>query len=194
MPKPPSDRYDSVAAILHWIVALGIFALIGIGLAMKHADLPKLRVFQLYQLHKSIGVTILLLAVVRLGWRLAHRPPPLPAAIPALERRAAHAGHWLLYFLLFALPLSGWALVSVSPLNIPTVLFGTIPWPHIPWLAELPNKAPVSVALTAVHDYAAFALMAVIVVHVAAALRHAVKGDAPLGRMPLFGRATEKSR
>jgi cytochrome b561 len=185
MTRAAPDRYDPVAVILHWIMALGIFALIGIGLAMKQGGLPKLRMFQLYQLHKSIGVTILLLAAVRLAWRLAHRPPPLPEAPPALERRAADAVHWLLYVFLFALPLSGWALVSASPLKIPTVLFGTIPWPHIPWLAELPDKAPVAAALQAAHDYGAYALMAVLAGHIGAALRHGLKGDVPLGRMAL---------
>jgi len=182
------DRYDRVAVILHWIMALGIFALIGIGLTMKQAGMPKLRMFQLYQLHKSIGVIILLLAVVRLAWRLAHRPPPLPAALPRLERRVAYAVHGLLYVLLLALPLSGWALVSASPLNIPTVLFGTIPWPHIPWLAELPDKAPVAAALQAAHDYGAYALMAVLAGHIGAALRHGLKGDVPPGRMALARR------
>jgi cytochrome b561 len=191
MAKPSPDRYDAVAVILHWVMALGVFALIGVGLAMKHIDLPKLRVFQLYQLHKSIGVVILLLAAVRLAWRLTHRAPPLPAAMPALERKAAPAGHVLLYLFLLGLPLSGWALASASPLNIPTVIFGLWSWPHIPFLADLPDKAPVAAALKLVHAYGAYALIAVLLGHIGAALRHAVKGDVPLSRMALFGaRAT----
>ena len=127
-------------------MALGIFVLIGLGLAMKHAGLPKIRVIQLFQLHKSIGVVILLLAVARLAWRLVRPAPPLPGALPALEHKAAQAGHAALYVLMLALPLTGWAMVSTSPLNIPTVLFGVISWPHIPFLAELPDKAPVHAA------------------------------------------------
>lgn len=189
----PSDRYDAVAVVLHWTMALGVFVLIGIGLVMKHADLPKIRVFHLFQLHKSIGVVILLLAVARLAWRLAHRAPPLPAAMPAWEKKAAHAGHGLLYVFLLGLPLSGWAMVSASPLNIPTVLFGLVSWPHLPFLAELPDKAPVAHALTAVHDYGAYALIAVLAAHIGAALRHALKGDVLLSRMSLSG-AKEKAR
>jgi cytochrome b561 len=187
MSKPPIQRYDVIAVVLHWTMALGIFALIGVGLAMKHADLSKMRVFQLFQLHKSIGVVILLLAVVRLAWRLTHRAPPLPETMPALERTAAHAGHVLLYLFMFALPLSGWAFVSASPLNIPTVLFGLVSWPHIPLLAELTDKAPATAAFKLAHDYGAFALIAVLTIHIGAALRHAFKGDAPLSRMSLSG-------
>ncbi|MDI9849380.1 cytochrome b [Rhodoblastus sp. 17X3] len=194
MSKPPIQRYDVVAVVLHWTMALGIIVLIGVGLAMKHADLPKMRVFQLFQLHKSIGVVILLLAVVRLAWRLTHRAPPLPETMPALERTAAHAGHVLLYLFMFALPLSGWAFVSASPLNIPTVLFGLLSWPHIPFLAELTDKAPVAAAFKLAHDYGAFALIAVLAIHIGAALRHAFKGDAPLSRMSLSGGRKENAK
>lgn len=194
MSKPSIQRYDAVAVVLHWAMALGIFALIGVGLAMKHADLPKMRVFQLFQLHKSIGVVILLLAVLRLAWRLTHRAPPLPETMPALERKAAHAGHVLLYLFLFALPLSGWAYASSSPLNIPTVLFGLVSWPHIPFLADLPDKASIAAAFKLVHDYGAYAFIAVLAIHIGAALRHAFKGDVPLSRMSLSGGRQESSK
>ena len=141
MPQP-GERYSSFAISLHWIMALGVFALIAIGLTMKHVALPPMRLFQLYQLHKSIGVVILLATVLRLGWRLMRPPPALPASMPPLEQKAARGGHVLLYLFLFGLPLTGWALVSVARLNIPTVLFGVVPWPHLPVLSTLPDKAP----------------------------------------------------
>jgi cytochrome b561 len=189
--KSAREHYDAVAVVLHWTMALGIFVLIGLGLAMKHAGLPKARVIQLFQLHKSIGIVVLLLAVARLAWRLVRSAPPLPDALPALERQAAHAGHAVLYVLMLALPLTGWAVVSTAPLNIPTVLFGRVPWPDIWFLAELPNKAPAFAVAQALHKYGAYALIAVVAVHVAAALRHAVKGDVPFSRMSLFGRVSE---
>ena len=108
-------------------MALGILALAAIGLVMVHLNIPLQRKFELYQLHKSIGVTILLAALLRMGWRLMHKPPELPAHMPSLERAAAVSGHLILYFFLFALPLTGWALVSASVLGIPTVLYGVIP-------------------------------------------------------------------
>ncbi|WP_298426433.1 cytochrome b/b6 domain-containing protein [Rhodoblastus sp.] len=193
MQRPSPERYDAVAVVLHWAMALAIFALIGLGLVMKHADIPKIRVFQLYQLHKSIGVVVLLLALARLLWRLAHRPPPLPAVMPALERAAAHAGHAALYLFMFVLPLSGWAVVSTASMNIPTVLFGVIPWPHLSFLADSADKAAIHAVVEAVHKYGAYALIVVLIGHVGAALRHAVKGDVPLTRMSLAG-AKETSR
>ncbi len=168
----PGDRYSGFAIFLHWIMALGIFALIAIGLTMKHVTLSPMRLFQLYQLHKSIGVVILLAAILRLGWRLMRPPPELPASMPALERKAAHGGHLMLYLFLFALPLSGWALVSVARLNIPTVLFGVIPWPHLPVLSTLPDKAPAEAVFKLAHRFGAWLFIAVIIGHVAAALRH----------------------
>lgn len=189
MTKSLPERYDALAVTLHWTMALGIFVLIGLGLAMKHAGLPKARVIQLFQLHKSIGVVILLLAVARLAWRFVRPAPPLPDALPALERQAAHVGHAALYVFMLALPLTGWAVVSTAPLNIPTVLFGLAPWPHIWFLAELPNKAPAFAVAQALHKYGAYALIAVVAVHVGAALRHAVKGDVPFSRMSFFARA-----
>jgi len=125
MPPVPSNsgssgRYTAGAIILHWVMALGIPGLAAISLVRVHVHLPLQRKFALYQLHKSIGVTILLAALLRLTWRLIHKPPELPAHMPALERAAAVGGHLVLYFFLFALPLTGWALVSASVLSIPT--------------------------------------------------------------------------
>ena len=107
-------RYDAVAIGLHWLIALGILALIAIGLTMTRMDLGPMAKFQLYQLHKSIGITVLLAAMLRVLWRLTHRPPALPDAMPRLERKAAKGAHAALYAFLFFLPLTGWALVSAS--------------------------------------------------------------------------------
>ena len=165
-------RYTSVAIFLHWIMSMGILALIIVGLTMTHATLPLMRKFQLYQLHKSIGITILLAAFVRLAWRLTHSPPPLPAHMTTNERSAAQTGHALLYILFFGLPLTGWALVSASVLNVPTLLYGHIHWPHLPFLSGLPHKAPVEAVLKQAHRYGAWFLIAVVLGHVGAALRH----------------------
>lgn len=185
MTAPSSNRYDAVAAVLHWTMALGIFALIGVGLVMKHADITKLHMFQLYQLHKSIGVVMLWLIAVRIVWRLTHRAPPLPDSIPPLERQAAHVGHWALYALMLVVPLLGWGVVSAATLNIPTVLFGVVPWPHLPFLDTLPDKAAVESVLKLAHAWGAYLLIVLVLGHIAAAIRHAVKGDAPLTRMAL---------
>jgi cytochrome b561 len=178
------SHYTLVAIILHWAMAFGILALAGIGLAMTHLKLDPLTLFQLYQLHKSIGITILLAAALRLAWRVAHRPPGLPSSMTRLARQFAESSHLLLYFLLFALPLTGWALVSASMLDIPTVLYGVVPWPHLPVLSTLNNKQPVEDALKLIHAYGAWALIALVVGHAGAALHHHfIVGDDVLRRM-----------
>ncbi|GLS19963.1 cytochrome b561 [Labrys miyagiensis] len=183
-PARPSQRYTWVAIILHWVMALGILALAVMGLAMTHLTLSPMRLFQLYQLHKSVGITILLAAFLRLAWRLMNHPPKLPTAMPAIERMAAAGGHLLLYVFLFALPLTGWALVSASVFNIPTVLYGVVPWPHLPFLSTLTDKAPVEAVFKTVHAYGAWALIALVSLHAAAALRHHfILGDDVLLRM-----------
>lgn len=186
-----SGRYTVVAIALHWVMAVGILALAAIGLAMVHLKIPLHRKFELYQLHKSIGVTILLAALLRIGWRLMHKPPELPAHMPPLERAAAVGGHLILYFFLFALPLTGWALVSASVLRIPTVLYGVIPWPHLPILPTLTHKAPVEAFLKHIHAYGAWTLIAIVTGHAGAALRHHfIKQDEVLLRiLPRFGRS-----
>jgi cytochrome b561 len=185
-PTRSTSRYTLIAIILHWVMALGIGALVVIGLVMTHLKFDPMRSFRLYQLHKSVGITILLAALVRLAWRLTHCPPELPTGTPAIERKAASGGHLMLYIFLFALPFTGWALVSASVFDIPTVLYGIVPWPHLPILSTLADKQPVEDLLTAVHDYAAWAFIALVAVHAAAALRHHfIIGDDVLLRMLL---------
>jgi len=129
-------------------------------------------VFQLYQLHKSIGITVMILIALRIVWRLTHRAPGLPADMKGFERVAAHLTHAALYGLQTLMPLSGWAMVSVSVLGIPTVLYGTIPWPDLPVLSTLQDKPPVEATLKVVHHWGGWFLLALIGLHVAAALRH----------------------
>jgi cytochrome b561 len=178
------ERYDFVAIALHWLMALGIAMLAAIGLYMVHGHPAPLLLFKLYQLHKSVGITILLLAIFRLGWRLTHRTPQLPASMSPLERTTAAAAHWLLYGFLVALPMTGWALVSVSIYGIPTVLYGIVTWPDLPFLPTLADKEPIEALLKLVHAYGAWALIAVVIGHVVAALRHHfIKRDTVLWRM-----------
>lgn len=184
-----TTRYTTAAIILHWMIALGILPLIVMGLVMDHLPLDTMHIFQLYQLHKSIGITVMFLIALRIGWRLTHSAPALPADMPPLEKKGAHLAHLALYGLQVLLPLSGWAMVSVSVLGIPTVLFGTVPWPDLPVLSTLPDKAPVETALKVVHHWASWGLLGLILLHVAAALRHRfVLRDRVMNQMlPSFG-------
>jgi cytochrome b561 len=179
-------RDTMVAILLHWLIAAGIAALIVIGLIMTQlsARLPQMEDFKLYQLHKSIGITVLLLVVLRLIWRFTHRPPPLPPDMPAAEKGAAHGLHWLLYLFMIGMPLTGWAVVSSSPFNLPTVLYNLVPWPDLPILPTLANKAAVSHALAWVHAYGSWFLIALLAIHIGAGLRHHfIKRDTILARM-----------
>ena len=129
-------RYTTVAIVIHWLIAAAIVFQIILG--WRAGDGPKGQTtFALYQLHKSIGVTILLLSLFRLAWKLTHTSPPPPVGQPNWERIASHVVHWGFYGIMIGLPLTGWIIVSASRTNIPTLLFGVVPWPHLPLLPDL---------------------------------------------------------
>ncbi|WP_096700513.1 cytochrome b [Magnetospirillum sp. 15-1] len=178
------NRYDAVAVGLHWLMAAAILALLGLGFVMTGLKPGSPLQFKLYQLHKSVGVLVFGLAVLRLGWRLGHQPPPLPAAMGPGERLLAHAGHWALYGLMLGLPLAGWAVVSTSPYNIPTILFGVVDLPHLPLPRDLNALAK------GTHMIGAWLLIATLMGHVTAALRHhfVLRDDVLVRMLPRFGR------
>ncbi len=169
---------------LHWLMAAAIIALLGLGFYMTGLKPGSPLQFKLYQLHKSLGVVAFLLALVRVAWRLGHRPPPLPAGMGAAERLLAHAGHGMLYALMLGLPLAGWVVVSTSPYNIPTLVFGLVGLPHLPLPRDLNALAK------GTHMIGGWLLVITLTGHVAAALRHHfVLRDDVLARMlPRFGR------
>jgi len=167
-----STRYNNVAKTLHWLIALLIITMLALGWTMENVDKGNPYRFQMFQLHKSIGITILLLSLMRLTWRLMHRAPPLPETMPAWEKFAARATHVLFYVFMIGMPLTGWAIVSSSPLNLPTYLFGYIHWPDLPVLPELANKREVSHVFGAIHGWGAYILAALLVLHVGAAVKH----------------------
>jgi cytochrome b561 len=158
------ERYGAVAQAFHWLIAALIFAMLGLGYYME--DLPLgVRKLELYNLHKSTGITIAMLAALRLLWRLLHRPPPLPASMPPWERRAAGAVHALLYLMLFVQPLVGF--LQSNAANFPIVLWGLLPLPPL-----LGPDEPLAEALIGVHTLGGNFLAILVILHVAAALRH----------------------
>ena len=167
-------RYTRVAMLLHWTMALGILSLIVMGLAMTQLTITPLLQFKLYQLHKSIGITVLFAAVLRIVWRLAHRPPPAPASLAPVERQAAEGMHRLLYVFMFAMPLTGWAVVSVSPVQHPDRALRRDPLASSADPLDFPDKASADAILSNVHAYGGWILMALLAVHAGAALRHHV--------------------
>lgn len=184
------SRYTAVAIALHWVIAIAIFALLGFGLWMTeaiHQPESKAQAFVVYQWHKSLGLTVFALVLIRLVWRMFNPPPPLPQTMPAWEKMAAGISHRLFYVVMIVMPLLGWAMVSASPFGLPTMYFGVFEWPHIVWLAELENKKPVEAIFKTAHRTGAYLLIALIGLHVAAALKHwIVDRDEILGRMLPF--------
>lgn len=171
---PPAQvRYSAVAMALHWLIALAVLLLLGSGMTMTRMA-PGLLSFDLYQWHKALGITVLALTLLRIIWRLTHRPPPLPDSMPRLERLAAHLGHAGLYALLLVLPLTGWAMVSASPLNIPTTWFNLFLIPHLPTPETLEARKALESGLEELHGIGGWLMLALVGVHVAAALRHAL--------------------
>lgn len=180
-------RYGGTARLLHWLTAALVIALITMGLVMVPLAFDQaLLKYELYQWHKSIGLTVAALTLLRLAWRLRHRPAPLPRTMPAWQRVMARLVHGAFYALLLALPLSGWAMVSSSPWEIPTIAYGLVEVPHLPALAALPREAKPDVEawFKTLHVALAVLLGLSILAHVAGALVHRfVDGERLLGRM-----------
>lgn len=179
-------RYSTVAIVLHWTIAAAIIFMIILGWRM--GDEPKgPSLYALYQLHKSIGITILLLTVFRIAWRLMNPPPPYAEPLGKWEGRASHWVHIGFYAAMLILPISGWALVSTSKVNIPTLLYGVVPWPNMPFLPELAEAAKHNAheGAEAVHGLIAKVLSYLLIpLHVGGALKHQfLSRDAVLGRM-----------
>jgi len=184
MSKTPVTRYNNIAISLHWLMAFLIIGMLIIGKYLHQLDEADPLRFTLTQWHKTFGVLILLLAIFRLLWRLTHRVPGHPANAPAWEHYAANVSHIALYALLFIAPITGWMMVSVSPLNIDTYLFNVIPWPHIPWLQDLVNKESAEARFHQLHEIASGALIALLLLHIGAALKHhVIDKDTVLTRM-----------
>lgn len=177
------SRYTSVAIALHWAMAVLLIFMILLGWNMEDNEAR-------FQLHKSIGITILFLALARLAWRFVNPPPPLPEGMPALERAASHLVHVAFYVLMIGIPLGGWLMVSVSPFQVSTVLFGAISWPHLPFTEGLRSEALYGV-VEFFHSKGAWVILILLGLHVAGAVKHELGSeDGVLKRMlpGLFGK------
>jgi cytochrome b561 len=171
--------YTGTAIALHWIAGALILGNLAFGLYMVDLQISPAKL-RYYSWHKWAGVTIFLVSAARLLWRLSHPAPALPSSLPAWQRSAANASHHLLYVLFFAAPLTGWLFSSAA--GFQTVYFGVLPIPDL-----LGKDKELADALQLVHRYVNYTLAALVIVHVAAALKHhVVDGDAVLARMLPF--------
>lgn len=180
-------RFGALAQLFHWVTVALVVAIIVIGAYMTDLELSpeKLRV---YNLHKSLGVTVLALTLLRLIWRWLSPPPPLPQSLAGWERRAARASHLGLYLLLLVQPSIG--IVHAWAANFPVVLYGTVALPSLTG----PDPA-LKDRLEALHHFLGWALCGLFLLHAAAALRHHVLlKDDVLRRMLPWSRAADEAK
>lgn len=180
---PSSAGYKPTARVIHWIVAIMVLAMLPIGTIMIQEDLARSTQDTLYILHKNGGVIILVLMILRLGYRLANPPPPLPASIAPWQEKIAGLTHALLYFMLFFMALTG--LVRVQAGGFPVELLNALGIPPI-----IPRNETVEGIAKTAHFYGRLVLIAVMLAHIGAALQHGlIKKDGVFSRMwPIFPR------
>lgn len=194
-----STRYTKTAVILHWLIAIGIFAMFALGWYMSELpkDAPKQIAYDLFDwgiytwqlseeasprtfyfnLHKSIGVTLLGLIIIRVLWRITHRPPALLASYKAWERKLATGTHHLLYLLMVAMPLSGLIMAVASKYGVK--------WFGIDFIGGLDNT-PLREAFKEVHEIIGAIILLVLILHIAGALKHKfIDKDGTMERMSL---------
>ncbi|MBX2839635.1 MAG: cytochrome b/b6 domain-containing protein [Gammaproteobacteria bacterium] len=184
MRKQYPTRYGDVAVVLHWLIAFTIIGLLAIGKYMTSLDEADPLRYSLTQWHKTFGILVLILVPLRLVWRLTHRAPAHPDDAPKWEHLAAALSHIGFYLLMIVVPMTGWIMVSASTLDIDTLLFNVIPWPHLPPFPELANKEFWEHRFHKFHELASTALIVLLLIHIAAALKHHwVNKDNVLKRM-----------
>jgi cytochrome b561 len=159
------QRFTPLQRLLHWLMAICLLAMLFIGVGMVSTIMPKY--LTLVSIHKSLGITILVLALIRLVVRLRYGAPALPADLPAPMKLAARLSHYALYALMIAMPLIGWGMLSAAA--YPVVVFGSVRLPSI-----LPQSDRLHTLLWDAHFYLAFLFFALILLHAAAALFHAL--------------------
>jgi cytochrome b561 len=168
------QKYASTAIVLHWLIALCVLCNVILGIGANYV--PDQFVRPMIDLHKSIGITVLGLVLARIAWRLSHRPPPLPADYPRLERLTALSVHTLLYVLILLIPITGWIHDSAfsQAAEHPLILFWIIPWFRLGFIAHLDpaTKEQIHGLFGAIHTYLGYILYGVVGLHIIGALKH----------------------
>lgn len=166
-------RYSTVAMWFHWTIAALVILNLSVGLLRE--GVAALR--PLMGLHKAVGITVLLLTLGRVAWRLGHRPPPLPASVPGWQKGLSHGVHWALYALLILMPLTGWIMVSGPEGRRPLTWFALFDLPYLPVSGAAADSAHGG------HELLAWVMLALAAIHVGAAILHLVRRDGVVWRM-----------
>ncbi len=159
-----ASHYTGTAKSLHWLMALMIIGLVPLGMYMHELPLSPQKL-QLYSWHKWTGVTVFVLLLARVAWRITHQPPALPWHMSKAEQLLSHGGHIVLYLLMLAIPVSGWLMSSAK--GFQTVWFGVLPIPDL-----LGKDKELGHTLAEVHEFLSWTMVVVLIGHVAAALKH----------------------
>jgi cytochrome b561 len=185
MRLPMPERYSRPAIVLHWLIAIGVIG--NIALAWIWPYVADARVRPMIDLHKSLGITVLGLAIMRLLWRVTHKPPAMAHGYKAWEVRTAHIVHALLYLVIFAMPLTGWIMDSAwkDAATHPMQLFGLFEWPRLGFVMSLPpdTRERMHTLFGEAHELIAKLVYLLVVLHIAGALKHQLEGHKGLQRM-----------
>jgi len=177
-------NYTKMAVRLHWLIAILIIALLAGGKLMGFISNDNLTLkLMVYNWHKTIGLLILVLSIFRIYWRLTHKPPALPSEITGFPRFLSNAVHTFFYFFMIAMPLAGWAIISTS--RFPSKLFNALPLPKLPVLSGIQGdeRKALHGLFEEAHEILAYIAIALIILHVAAAIKHHKSGNDILARM-----------
>jgi cytochrome b561 len=184
------QRYTKTAIALHWLIALGVIANVTLAWVWPHLADESVR--PAIDTHKSIGITVLGLALLRLLWRLTHKPPALPTGYARWEVTASHITHWLLYLLIFAMPLTGWIMDSAwkDAGTHPMFLFGLFEWPRLGFVMHLDPalREHMHSLFGDLHEWFSYLLYALFAAHLGGALKHQWLDGAPELQRMMAGR------
>jgi cytochrome b561 len=169
-----AGRYTTPAIIAHWLVALLMIGNLALGLLAE--KLPEEDIRFAIDTHKSIGITVLGLVLLRILWRVGHKPPPFSAGMAAWERGLAHVAHFGLYAIMLFMPLTGWMHDSAwkAAPEVPMKLFGLFEWPRLSFIMSMPDepKERLHGLLGEMHEIGGYALIILLILHIAGALKH----------------------
>lgn len=158
------DRYHKISILLHWLIAALVFLMLGLGAFMDEIGNQSLKMAA-FTFHKSLGLTILVLMIIRLGWRWSHPAPALPSQMVSWERFLSKLTHGLFYLILILMPLDGWIMSMAAGHPVNFFWLGTIP-------SFVPESRSLAAIMAEVHEFLAWTLLSLILLHTAAALKH----------------------
>jgi cytochrome b561 len=163
---PSADRYSTGAVVLHWLIA--VLIVLNFVLAGMAEDLPRSEAAGIMANHKAVGISVLLLTLVRIAWRFIRPAPPLVETLKTWETAVARVTHWLFYFLMMAIPVAGWGLHSAASGGKPVSVFGLFGMPALPVGYDKPTIGVFQEA----HEITAGLMFLLFFLHVGAALKH----------------------